>query len=179
MRLPHFAPLIEFIFKNPDTSRQLAKGEQAYFVNGGFDPVLDLNVEFLFRAGMDHSGLPANEKIPSVRFLFDLWLLIRKFSFEKVSGSLVSMYRIPSRTNFEYSQQKRAVDVDIKKAEKSGSVADGEIVQRKIQPWQEMIQNDTLFLPEEELVPKVCCPFFMTILIARSELDKVSSSSRP
>ena len=60
--------LMEFIKSNPECIRHRAKCTSYYFVGGGFDPIRDVNIEFLFRGGPCVLQLADDEKICVVSY---------------------------------------------------------------------------------------------------------------
>ncbi|KAL5034958.1 hypothetical protein BDV3_004449 [Batrachochytrium dendrobatidis] len=60
--------LMEFIKSNPECIRHRAKCTSYYFVGGGFDPIRDVNIEFLFRGGPCVLQLADDEKICVMAF---------------------------------------------------------------------------------------------------------------
>nr|KAJ3418092.1 Tar (HIV-1) RNA binding protein 1 [Polyrhizophydium stewartii] len=64
--LEHIQPLMDFIATNPECARHRKKCEVYYFGGGGFHPLRDVNVEFLFRGGLTVMQLADDEKISAV-----------------------------------------------------------------------------------------------------------------
>ncbi|KAH6586359.1 hypothetical protein BASA61_006589 [Batrachochytrium salamandrivorans] len=61
--------LMQFIITNPECSRHRVKCTSYYFVGGGFHPLKDVNIEFLFRGGPTVLHLADDEKISAMAFL--------------------------------------------------------------------------------------------------------------
>ena len=58
--------MINFISTNIECIRHNKKCDDYYYIGGGFDPIKDLNVEFIFSQGMTLLNLAFEEKISSV-----------------------------------------------------------------------------------------------------------------
>ncbi|KAI9331608.1 hypothetical protein BDR26DRAFT_665655 [Obelidium mucronatum] len=86
--------MVDFIHKNGDCVKHRQQAENLYFVRGGgggFHPLLDLSVDFLFRGGLGLANVTEEERISAVEFLckpcFPPYMLLKNFFF---LGSLLS-----------------------------------------------------------------------------------------
>ncbi|KAJ3117352.1 Tar (HIV-1) RNA binding protein 1 [Physocladia obscura] len=140
-----FGAIIKFVEKNNDCIKHRKQAVKLYFVGGGFHPVDDVSMDFIFRGSLLISGITDEEKISgrafdricgvSARHLKTLHPVARKFLW---SSKLMQ--------ELDDNNAVRAEVRDIE--EEYFEVAGGEMelsLQRKIEPWETMMENDTDF----------------------------------
>ncbi|KAJ3044964.1 Tar (HIV-1) RNA binding protein 1, partial [Rhizophlyctis rosea] len=66
--VPQITAAARFIAENVECARHREKCEKAYFLGGGFDPMDDVNLEFLLRGCLAVSGVSEDERVSAMAF---------------------------------------------------------------------------------------------------------------
>ncbi|KAJ3041776.1 Tar (HIV-1) RNA binding protein 1 [Rhizophlyctis rosea] len=148
-QLPQISSAAQFISDNVECARHREKCQKAYFLGGGFDPLADVNLEFLLRGCLAVSGVAEDERISVM-------------AFEKVNP--LRGRQIPLR-NPAKSRDAWAPDSAIKLARliagkdnvydeipstNTTSAAPDAPIQKKIVPWEAMMETDIDLSRERE-----------------------------
>ncbi|KAJ3289327.1 Tar (HIV-1) RNA binding protein 1, partial [Borealophlyctis nickersoniae] len=139
---PHITATARFISTNTECARHRAKCDQAYFMGGGFDPVEDVNLEFLYRGALAVAGVAEDERISAMAFEKvnpapgrriplrhptkgrDKWTQDSTITLARLTG------RIPDSTDTSHPTAKKP------------SYESTAPVQKKIVPWEIMMESD-------------------------------------
>lgn len=175
---PYLRTLYNFVQQNNDCVRFREKMDATYYFSG-FSPLQDYNIEFIFREMLALNGVMENERIAAVSWIvgiaifiicffksFDAYMLlpIYKFqrAFEKVNPipSAACPFRNPDRkivyTSVDTSELFNLPEEDGETESQRTSTGEDASYQKKIVPWEIMLQTD-IDLSRELVQKKVGC----------------------
>ncbi|KAJ3081848.1 Tar (HIV-1) RNA binding protein 1, partial [Quaeritorhiza haematococci] len=162
--LTQLQPLMEYIINNPECRKHREKCEQTYFLGGGFHPIRDVNLDFIFRYAMKVGVIAEAERISPTAF--------EKLESDAGAGLFIPL-RLQNVTDFSYQDQAISdqqvhkgtggqeanatsngdddATEDVSKGDAGGEMA----LQKKIIPWEAMMETDIdLFREREDFAKK-------------------------
>ncbi|ORY39279.1 hypothetical protein BCR33DRAFT_720118 [Rhizoclosmatium globosum] len=136
----YLSSLVNFIQSNHDCIKHRQQVAKAFFVGGGFDPTLDLSVDFVFRWGWRALGVTEEERISAHAF--------QRVGL-KEEDSRIPLFSDKSRIALIESQSPVTSDDDTSIPEEPTPTATTDLtaLQRKFEPWETMLETDFDFSP--------------------------------
>ncbi|KAJ3416153.1 Tar (HIV-1) RNA binding protein 1 [Chytridiales sp. JEL 0842] len=144
-----------FVTTNVDCARHREKAEMVYYLAGGFDPLEDLSIGFIFKDGLLCAGVTEEERISS-------WAFER---IDSAPGRNIPVHYPAARRASRRIAPPDEVDIIEEKAlaeEVNKDNSDEALFQRKVMPWEAMMQMDMdLSQGREEQVNKARNPLIV------------------
>ncbi|KAJ3381236.1 Tar (HIV-1) RNA binding protein 1 [Entophlyctis sp. JEL0112] len=122
--------MLQFVRTNADCKKHRQQIDGLYFLGGRFDPIQDLSVDFIFRGGLLLAGVTEEERISARAF--------ERLTAFDTPGS-ITMFHSAERMELWTTASGNSLKLPEHEFEDLRSEI---ALQRKIEPWQTMLQTD-------------------------------------